>query len=146
MARRTGGAVLFALAVSVASCAPSAPPPRLYWYKAGASQQDFARDDYQCRRENTVTGSETTYTPPNFLLPGGAVTSTPTVEVNPDLFARCMNARGWYLQPAATSAPRPAFTAPPEPPKKRNLRDQPECDWGQYWHSVKKQCVPIGTN
>src|SRR5574338_492834 len=126
---------LILLAVTLAACAT--PSPQLYWYKAGASQQDFARDDYQCRRENTVTGSDITYTPPNPFLPGGMVTTTPTVDVNADLFARCMNARGWSLQEAPRTYVQPAVPAPPDPPKKRNLKEQPECDWGQYWHSVK---------
>jgi hypothetical protein len=143
-----GGLVVVLLAANLASCAA---PPRLYWYKSGASQQDFARDDYQCRRENTVTGSDTTYTPPNLLFPRGLVTTSPTVEVNSDLFGRCMAARGWSLQEAASSSvsPTPASApspAPSSPSKKRDLKDVPECAWGEYWHSVKKQCVKIGTD
>jgi hypothetical protein len=156
MKRSNGTLVLVLLAASLVSCTPSLPPPRLYWNKAGASQQDFARDDYQCRRENTVTGSDTTYTPPSLFFPGGIVTTTPTVEVNTDLFGRCMAARGWPLQPAASSSVSP-IPAPPQaspapvatpssPSKKRDLKDQPECGWGEYWHSVKKQCVKIGTD
>lgn len=153
MKRPNGGFVLVLLAASLAACTP-APP--LYWYKTGATQQDFARDDYQCRRENTVTGSDTTYTPPNIFSPYGSATTTPTVEVNADLFARCMNARGWYLQPAATHAPpecdpgyfydRAKSLCVPTTAKKRDLKNQPECAWGEYWHSVKKQCVKIGTD
>lgn len=146
MKHQNGWLVLVLLAASLTACT-TAPP--LYWYKSGATQQDFARDDYQCRRENTVTGSDTTYTPPNLFFPRGTVTTTPTVEVNADLFGRCMAARGWSLQPAASSyvqpAPAPAAT-PSSPPTKRDLKNQPECDWGEYWHSVKKQCVKIGTD
>jgi hypothetical protein len=83
---------LLVLALLASACA--APSPPLYWHKTGATQHDFFRDDYECRRETTVTGVETTYTRPNVFQPGGALTSTPTQQVNQDMFLRCMGARG----------------------------------------------------
>jgi hypothetical protein len=51
------------------------------------TQQDFARDDYRCRRENVVTG----YNSGVFL---GSVYTDPYTYVDRDMYARCMNAHG----------------------------------------------------
>jgi hypothetical protein len=74
------GLGLALLALVVSGCASSAP--QLYCYKAGASNQEFFQDDYQGRRETSMTGVQTTYTPPNWVYPRGAVTSTPSTQVN----------------------------------------------------------------
>jgi hypothetical protein len=155
------GVHVSAVLLVLTACAPS---PRLYWYKAGATQQDFARDDYQCRRENTMTGSDTIYTAPNTLFPGGMVMTAPTAEVDPDLYARCMAARGYILQQEAEAAPAPSVPPTPRPTptsssptpippasnvnapaKKPDSKTVPLCPWGEYFSSVQKKCVSIGS-
>jgi hypothetical protein len=80
------------LLVAIAGCAPVT---KVYWYKEGATQQDFYRDDYQCRRETSVTSYDTYRTPPNLLYPGGITTTTPSTDVDRNMYARCMAARGY---------------------------------------------------
>ena len=79
---------LVLLALAVSACAR--PAPDRQWYKPTApyTQADFDRDDYQCRRENLVTSYSSTR-----VL--GTVHTIPDTDVDQDMYARCMNARGW---------------------------------------------------
>jgi len=80
------------LPLVAAACARERVPDR-QWYKPYVSYtaEDFARDDYQCRRENLVTSYSSTR-----VL--GTVHTIPDTEVDRDMYARCMNARGWQYQ------------------------------------------------
>jgi hypothetical protein len=84
-------ALLLVLAVS--ACA-RVPERQRYWYKptVNYTSEDFARDDYQCRRENLVTSYRS-----GVIL--GTVLTIPDTDVDPDMYARCLNARGWQLTP-----------------------------------------------
>jgi hypothetical protein len=77
------------LVIFTSACARERVPDR-QWYKPGANytQADFDRDDYQCARENLVTSYSSTR-----VL--GTVHTIPDTEVDRDMYARCMNARGW---------------------------------------------------
>lgn len=69
----------------LAGCAP-----RL-WAKPGGTQEEFARDKYQCLSEASYVGQQTyvnTYS--GYSQPGA--------YVNYGLFHSCMEARGWQLR------------------------------------------------
>ncbi len=80
---------LVLLVIAASACARERTPDR-QWYKPTAhyTQADFDRDDYQCRRENLVTSYSSTR-----VL--GTVHNIPDTEIDRDMYARCMNARGW---------------------------------------------------
>jgi len=82
-------AALVLLVIAASACARERTPDR-QWYKPTAhyTQADFDRDDYQCRRENLVTSYSSTR-----VL--GTVHTIPDTEIDRDMYARCMNARGW---------------------------------------------------
>ena len=108
-------------------------------------QTAYDRDWYECQRENTHAA---TYVNPYYGSSGA--------EVDYSMAQSCMRARGW--QPVGSEQQRPqptpsSYTQPASPsdsdtqsPRKRDLKDIPLCEWGEYWHSVKKQCVKIGTD
>lgn len=71
------GAVL-ALGVSLAGCA------QVVWDKPGATQQDFAKDSYECERDMRQGG----------YYGGGIIGAINAQEFE----GRCMNARGWVAR------------------------------------------------
>ena len=106
-------------------------------------QTAYDSDWYECQRENTHSA---TYVNPYYGSSGA--------EVNYNMAQSCMRARGWQpvgseqqrTQPTSPSYTQPASASDTQPPRKRDLKDIPLCEWGEYWHSVKKQCVKIGTD
>jgi hypothetical protein len=96
-------------------------------------QPAYDRDWYECQRENTHSAA---YVNPYFGSAG------PKVDYS--MAQSCMRARGW--QSVSSEQQRPQPQPAPYTPTKRDLKKQPDCDWGEYWHSVKKQCVKIGTD
>jgi hypothetical protein len=145
----------YALTLMVAGCA--APAPQLYWQKADITQQEFFKDDYQCRRETSETGLQTTYSPPNLLYPSGTVTTTPSTQVNTEMYARCMAARGYTLSPAVVPVSQP--TSPSntlsqpsdlQRPSSMPAKSKPKspyqlhfCDLGMAWDESLNQCVKM---
>jgi hypothetical protein len=96
-------------------------------------QTAFDSDWYECQRENTHSAS---YVSPYFGSSGA--------EVDYNMAQSCMRARGW--QPGtAPQMSQPASSSTTQPTKMLDLKDRPECDWGHYYSSVKKQCVKIGS-
>ena len=61
------------------------------WVKPGATQQDFASDRYECMRDSRSQGGYAYVNPY-----GGYAVNGPQIDGN--LFASCMNSKGWYLQ------------------------------------------------
>jgi hypothetical protein len=74
----------------LAACAPMA------WNKPGASQSDFSADRYDCMQQaqQRVSGA--------YVNSAGGVASNQVIT-NPNLFASCMNAKGWYLSRQAST-------------------------------------------
>jgi hypothetical protein len=104
-------------------------------------QAAYDRDWYECKRENTHSA---TYVNPYYGSSGP--------EVDFSMAQSCMRARGW--QPVGSqqqrSQPTPSsYTQPVSPsatqPAKKGSKNVPLCAWGEYWHSVKKECVKIGS-
>jgi hypothetical protein len=86
-------APLVLLVIAASACARERVLNR-QWYKPNVNytREDFARDDYQCRRENLVTSYRS-----GVIL--GTVHTIPDTELDPDMYERCMTARGWQLLP-----------------------------------------------
>ena len=142
MASRVAAVLALLVTFAASACTPD---PQLYWHKVDGTQQDFNRDDDQCRRDTAVTSYDTNRTH-NIYVPGGGTTTIPSASIDPDMYARCMVARGYSLREAVpTQAPWP--TEPTKPlGEDPHLKDIPLCAWGEHWHSVRKQCVKIGSN
>ena len=66
--------VALALALTLAACAT----PQQQWYRAGATQQDFAMDQGQCQAQG-------------FSVPGASVLQVALV------YNACMRGKGWEL-------------------------------------------------
>ena len=73
-----------ALLVIVTACAKDPPT----WDRPGGTQADLNRDTYECERDSYIAGGGVQY------IGFGMVRSTP----NPDLYKRCMAARGWTVR------------------------------------------------
>ena len=102
MVKRLGAATCIVLAVG---CAQT----QNVWVKPGASQNDFSSDRYACLQDSQQRVGAAQVNPY-----GGAAVNT--VRTNEQLFASCMNARGWYLQRQAGTQ-EPAQGAQPSPVK-----------------------------
>lgn len=77
------------LVVAILGCAS----PTI-WDKAGATQQDFRVDSYNCEKDTRQSG----------YFGGGLAAS---FEMR-DFYARCMIARGWTPRDGANRSPEPA--------------------------------------
>lgn len=134
-------------------------------------QVEFDRDWYECQRENTHVG---TYVNRYYGTSGPEVDYTmvracmrargwqQSVSVPQPQYVPSVSA------PPPASAPPPQFTPVPtpspavptttlpgwkrtapasssDPGKKPAAKDVPLCEWGEYWHSGKSQCVKIGS-
>lgn len=69
------------------------------WFKAGATQDDFARDKYACAQETQQPVSAA-----RVDRRGGE--SSSRIATNVDLFKACMNARGYYETRPGDTPPR----------------------------------------
>lgn len=77
--------------MAIAGCTPAT------WVKAGATQQDFAKDKYDCLQnsQQQVAGTRTRFDSScncNRQYPYSEV------KTNYQLFNSCMNAKGWTAQ------------------------------------------------
>jgi len=75
------GLVIIIASILLAAC-------QTQWSKAGASQQDFAQDKYQCLQESQQASSSAYINPYYGAAKGGSVT-------NRNLYNSCMEARGY---------------------------------------------------
>lgn len=93
---------------SVVACVGCATPKQ--WAKDGATQDEFARDRYQCIQESKLPYSQA-YVNPYY---GG---SSQGVRFDPTLFQACMEARGYSLVDATTrhASPPPPISRPNPP-------------------------------
>lgn len=76
--------IKFILPLALIACAPS------LWVKPGASQSEFAKDKYDCiqQSQQRVAG---------FSINKSGGSASDTMQTNENIFATCLNARGWYL-------------------------------------------------
>ncbi len=75
------------------ACA-SGPQTRTVWSRPNATQNEFAKDKYDCMQQSQQRRSASTgaWCYGYYCDPGGSYS---TVVTNPDLFNACMEARGW---------------------------------------------------
>lgn len=80
------------IALGLSACAP------LLWTKSGGTQDEFSRDKYACLQDSQQRES-------GAYVNEYSGTAHSSVTINEQLFAACMNARGWYLSRAAPQQP-----------------------------------------
>jgi hypothetical protein len=86
--------VLIVFAVVIGLMLACGPRYAIVWDKPGATQQEFAKDKYECMQEAQQTRSAATgaYCSGYVCVPGQAESK---VVTNPTLFSSCMEARGY---------------------------------------------------
>jgi len=92
------GLVITIAVILLAACQTT---PKWYWHKDGASNQDYAQDEYPCLQEAQQRVSKT-YIPPTAYEYTAAESSSGSVT-NWGLFNSCMKARGWSKKYQQTS-------------------------------------------
>ena len=85
--------MVVAVLILAAGCAE-----QLYWKKAGATEADFQRDSYECKKDAYATGGAV-------YVGYGVTQRTP----NSGMYSQCMVAHGYHLGPA----PLPVVTSGP---------------------------------
>lgn len=85
------------LASIVAGCAQQ----NLVWVKPNANESEFSNDKYQCMLNSQQRRSSSTYSNSGGYVSDSSFSlgrSVSEVVTNGDLFAACMNAKGWNLK------------------------------------------------
>lgn len=118
-----------ASAVALAACAPL---PETTWQKSGATQNDFSTDRYACLQESQQRVSNATVNGYGGRADSGVIT-------NGNLFAACMNARGWYLamQQSAVNTARASYIGSDE----YNANDARICQANNQTSDEVAQCM-----
>ena len=86
--------IIFFMVVLILACVP--PSSRKVWSKPNFTQQEFAKDRYDCLQQSQQGQSSASggYCTGYYCQPGQAQSS---VITNDGLFKACMEARGWSL-------------------------------------------------
>jgi|SRR5579872_265197 len=90
-----------AAALTLAACHPVPDPAKLTWTKPGATAQDFAAQEWDCRAEATAAAPQFAHTTFSGWGPWTQANtySRPNTAAVRKLEAECLEAHGW--QPAA---------------------------------------------
>ena len=96
--------------LQLSGCALINLPDNSTWIKPGASDQDFARDKYQCKRESQQAYSSSSIGGSSWATPGMGMgqlngDSSSGVRTNWTLYRECLQARGWRAQEETMSKP-----------------------------------------
>lgn len=104
--------------LQLSGCALLNLPDNSTWVKPGATDQDFARDKYQCKRESQQAYSSSSIGGSSWATPGMGMgqlsgDSSSGVRTNWTLYKECLQARGWRAQeairpPVTNLAPQPS--------------------------------------
>jgi len=86
-------AVLVMVLVLATGCATA--PTKITWYKPGATQQDYAKDAYECTQETIVSTGEVGGPGWIGLVMIASARQQAQTQAN-TLFKMCMEARGWH--------------------------------------------------
>ena len=73
------------VACLLSACAP------MVWNKPGATQDDFAKDRYECLQQAQQRSA-------GARISSAGLVANDNIVTNGPLFDACMNAHGWYLQ------------------------------------------------
>jgi hypothetical protein len=92
-------------------------------YKAGATDADWRRDDYECRRENSMV-----------VVDRYAYVTESRLAVDRAMYVRCLEARGWQIEVGRKDEPATPVPGGPAP--------RPSCGRGKYWSTASKECRP----
>jgi len=95
--------VIIGFGIALFGCAP------MRWEKSGSSEQDLARDKFECERASTVVVQPKPYVAPQpqmvgnqYIAPHWTSQLAATIDsaggsyVNDNLFESCMAAKGYY--------------------------------------------------
>jgi hypothetical protein len=91
-------AIIIVLVCLISACATRRPPaPAKQWYKPNFTQQEWAKDKYECMQQAQQTKAYSTGPTGGgiFYEPGH---SESKVVTNWNLYNACMEARGWTLR------------------------------------------------
>ena len=123
--RRLIGLIMAATAMGACSTT------QLYWFKNGATTQDYNQDKYRCMQESTR--SQYSSSPVTNLYTGKYMGQTADAGqyVDQGIFNACMEAAGWSLtaQTPVSVAPAPVSSEQRQMEEVRRQRLQQEKEW-----------------
>ena len=107
--------------ISLASLTFFGCAPQMLWVKPNANQNEFAQVRYECLQNSQQNRSVAQYNNVGGYVSGASNSqgyAVSGVVTNEQLFAACMNSKGWYLE-AQRSDPTSSirFNLPSSPPK-----------------------------